>query len=72
MTVKDFMKRYDGIQFNDDELYKRDHSLQALAKHRAAQPGGMRVGTAFDWEDFHDYQKELARLDREGAARSGN
>lgn len=67
MKVREFMQRYEAKRLNEDELYKWDHSLQSLAKHRAAHSQAMHVGTAFDWDDLERYQKELNRMEQEGS-----
>lgn len=68
----DVLKRFESLQDNkkqQNEEAEKEHSLQENAKARAVNPTTLNAGTPFDWEDLEAYQKELERLDREGAVR---
>jgi hypothetical protein len=67
MTSKadEVLKRFESLNSEEEE---KEHSLQENAKARAQHPTQLNAGTAFDWEELEAYQKELDRMDREGAA----
>ncbi|MEX1033495.1 MAG: hypothetical protein WDZ30_09045 [Cellvibrionaceae bacterium] len=69
MKASEFLQQYGERKKRkaaEDNEEEKEHSLQENAKQRAKHPGSLNAGTAFDWEDMEDYQRELDRLDKEG------